>query len=848
MRKLILPAFIAVVSQLGAQDYLGFVNSNYSGITGALINPANIVDNRLITDINLLGVNFNAANNYIGMRRSALEHKGSMISAIRKAAKGDETAFPAFADDEFQKKYLVDVQNGKDKSVFVSTRISLPSFMVHLNQLNAIGLSINMRYYANIDGVGEQLARLVYSDFGRMKDYPVQSLLGKSLRNEFLSANTMLWMEYGVTFAHVFKSNNEHFFKGGVTPKLLQGLAAGYVNVKDLFYRFDNDPISPNNDSLQYLSVLRTEVNYGHSDNLEFPSSNAPSKATNPAVDDPTLNNTFSGYPKFASYPGFGIDIGGVYEYRPDYDRYKYNMDGKVGMWRKDKNKYKLRIGVSILDVGSMKFRKGKYSDDFRIDTDSIPYRLMKTTTYPVYDLDTMIARLSTPIETGNTFKMSLPTSISAQIDYNIWKDFYLNLTPFIGFRQKNRVAKVHDITTVSLAPRWDHKWFGAAVPISYSDFAARTGQPVKLGVMVRLGPFILGTNDLRTYFAGSGNLFAANFYFLVKVPIPYGYLKDKDKDGISNKYDKCIEVPGTLEFKGCPDRDGDHVQDSEDKCPDIAGIKELQGCPDKDADGITDAEDMCPDSAGTAEFKGCPDRDKDGIIDRNDQCPDVAGLTEFFGCPDTDADGTEDKVDLCPDIFGPKEYKGCPDKDGDMVLDKDDSCPELAGPLENKGCPWPDTDSDGIIDREDSCATVPGIAMYKGCPPPPPPPPPMKAAEKKIIERAFASLEFATAKDIIKPKSYPSLNELAKLLIAHKTDWKLRLAGHTDNEGTPEKNMVLSEKRANAVKNYLVKKGADPDQIMTEWYGQTMPIADNSTPKGRQKNRRVEMKIISRE
>ena len=123
-----------------------------------------------------------------------------------------------------------------------------------------------------------------------------------------------------------------------------------------------------------------------------------------------------------------------------------------------------------------------------------------------------------------------------------------------------------------------------------------------------------------------------------------------------------------------------------------------------------------------------------------------------------------------------------------------------------------------------------------------------MKAAEQKILERAFASLEFATAKDIIKPKSFPSLNDLAKVLIAHEADWTLKLSGHTDNEGDATKNFNLSEKRANAVKSYLVKKGAKGDKIITEWFGQTMPIADNATPAGRQKNRRVEMKIIYKE
>ena len=123
-----------------------------------------------------------------------------------------------------------------------------------------------------------------------------------------------------------------------------------------------------------------------------------------------------------------------------------------------------------------------------------------------------------------------------------------------------------------------------------------------------------------------------------------------------------------------------------------------------------------------------------------------------------------------------------------------------------------------------------------------------MKAAEQKILEKAFSSLEFATAKDIIKPKSFPSLNALATLLKQHSEDWTLKLSGHTDNEGNADKNFVLSEKRANAVKRYLVKKGAAADGIITEWFGQTMPIDSNDTPAGRQKNRRVEMKILFKE
>jgi outer membrane protein OmpA-like peptidoglycan-associated protein len=112
-------------------------------------------------------------------------------------------------------------------------------------------------------------------------------------------------------------------------------------------------------------------------------------------------------------------------------------------------------------------------------------------------------------------------------------------------------------------------------------------------------------------------------------------------------------------------------------------------------------------------------------------------------------------------------------------------------------------------------------------------------------LEQAFANLEFATGKDIIKPTSFSSLDALAILLKEHSKDWMLNLDGHTDNQGDPSKNMLLSEKRAKAIAKYLTKKGVNADKFKVEWHGPNKPIADNATKEGQQKNRRVEMKII---
>lgn len=798
--SLLICSVIALTSL--AQDFLGFANSNYAGVTGVYLNPASIADNRMRVDVNLAGLNFMAGNNIVGVKRHKLNYGGSLTDPNSlylkdKSWEDINKSSPTYWRNNFRFNEIT-----KTQGVIVSNRIAMPSFMISLNRKNSIAFTWNIRTIVNVDGIGPELSRLAYQEF----QYP--SLWVQNFKNPFLNVQAMVWADYGLTYARVIKDDGKHFIKAGATVKLLQGLGSAYTFIKDLEYKFITDTT---------IALVKSNVNYGHSSNFDI-------------QDQDDIKY------KFESFPGVGFDFGAVYEYRPDFEKYKYDMDGEKGLWRRDQNKYLFKAGFSVTDIGSIKFRKGSVANDFRADIGY--WNLKPVEINSVGGFDSLMKQMFIQTSNETTYRMALPTTINGNIDYHIWKPFYVNLNGTYAVPFKKRETKVHEMSVLSLTPRFDHKWFGVAIPVSMNSIYARTTDPVVAGAMIRLGPLVLGTNNLLNLIAQDKTIYGADFYTLLKVPIPYGRPKDKDKDGISDRKDKCREVPGVWEFMGCPDKDGDHIQDSEDKCPDVAGVKELQGCPDKDGDGITDAEDACPEEKGTLEFKGCPDRDGDKIIDKDDECPDEAGIAEFMGCPDKDGDKTPDKYDACPDVFGPKEYKGCPDKDGDTVLDKEDGCPDVAGPVENKGCPWPDTDKDGTVDKDDACPTVPGPKENKGCPP-------VKAEEQKILERAFESLEFATGKDIIKPVSFPSLNDLAKLLVTHKGDWKLKLSGHTDNQGNADKNMLLSEKRSKAVKNYLVKKGVPAENLTAEWFGQTQPIADNATPAGRQKNRRVEMKVI---
>lgn len=309
----------------------------------------------------------------------------------------------------------------------------------------------------------------------------------------------------------------------------------------------------------------------------------------------------------------------------------------------------------------------------------------------------------------------------------------------------------------------------------------------------------------------------------------------DSDGDGIPNKLDSCPDKAGLPQFNGCPDSDGDGIMDKEDECPDQAGLTQFKGCPDRDGDGVQDKLDECPDSVGKVEFNGCPDRDGDGVQDKRDDCPDVAGKAEFNGCPDSDGDGISDKMDPCPTVAGPAYALGCPDSDNDSVPDALDACPQTPGPRAANGCP--DSDGDGISDNFDKCPAVAGVAANNGCPE-------LKKEEQEILTAAFENLEFASGKDVISKQSLASLNALADLL-KKNPNWKMQIDGHTDNVGNAKSNTVLSQKRADAVKKYLASKGVAASRISSKGYGSSKPVADNKTPEGRDRNRRVEMTII---
>ncbi len=287
----------------------------------------------------------------------------------------------------------------------------------------------------------------------------------------------------------------------------------------------------------------------------------------------------------------------------------------------------------------------------------------------------------------------------------------------------------------------------------------------------------------------------------------------------------------------------------------------------DRDHDGILDKDDACIDVPGVhtddPKTNGCPppsDRDHDGVLDKDDACVDVPGVRtsdpKTNGCPpDRDGDGILDADDACVDVPGVRtsdpKTNGCPpDRDGDGIADRDDACPDTPGvktadPKTN-GCPLdPDRDKDGILNEQDACPDEPGK---------PDPDPKKNGCPKAFISggqiKILDQVKFATGSaQIVKAKdSEDVLEAVLKVLKDHPELKKVRVEGHTDNRGSADLNKKLSADRAASVVKWLTAKGVEASRLSSEGFGPDRPIDSNTTDSGRQNNRRVEFHIETSE
>ena len=546
-----------------------------------------------------------------------------------------------------------------------------------------------------------------------------------------------------------------------------------------------------------------------------------------------------------------------------------------------------LQLSAALTDLGFIYWNKSSRFD-CTLDSSKVQFRGAGEIEYSQYQdengnfstkmlMDTVVNNLKemldgmTMSKRGNGgFARMTSARLNVGLDANFWDN-----RVGIGIVSATRLynARLYEEITFGVAFR-PVNWFNIAASYSLMN----NGKYSNIGAGIGFMPYdginlTLAMDYIPTSYAGLPREGKSPLYVLPDkakmVNLALGFSicwgsnrRDKDKDGVWDKIDMCPETPRgvAVDSVGCPlDEDHDGVPDYLDHClgtPAASiGYVDSVGCSlDTDGDGVEDYKDKCPNTPkeayGKVDSLGCPmDTDGDGVPDYLDECPGTPvaayGMIDAKGCPkDSDGDGVPDYLDECPGT--PKEAhatideKGCPkDSDGDGVPDYLDECPNTPeaarGHVDSKGCEL-DSDGDEVPDYKDECPAVAGTKANKGCPE-------IKREVRQLLQKAMQGIEFETGKSTIKKKSFPLLDQIANIFIEN-ANYIIEVQGHTDNVGKPEMNLKLSQQRADAVKKYLEKKGVEASRMTAVGYGQEVPIADNKTKAGRQKNRRVEFKI----
>ncbi|WP_404362393.1 OmpA family protein [Corallococcus coralloides] len=215
---------------------------------------------------------------------------------------------------------------------------------------------------------------------------------------------------------------------------------------------------------------------------------------------------------------------------------------------------------------------------------------------------------------------------------------------------------------------------------------------------------------------------------------------------------------------------------------------------------------------------------------------PEPAPVAPPVAVVDVCAPNQSHSLEQCPDL----------DDDSDGVANAKDHCPvdpeDRDGFLDEDGCPEVDNDGDAVADAVDNCPMVAGPAANQGCP----------AKQKQLVVITQDRLDirekvyFASGRARVLPRSFPLLEQVAKVLINHPELKHILVEGHTDSRGRPETNRTLSQQRASAVVQHLETRGVPADRLMAAGRGPDAPVASNSTASGRELNRRVEFHIES--
>ncbi|MCA0133716.1 DUF5723 family protein [Winogradskyella alexanderae] len=332
-----------------------------------------------------------------------------------------------------------------------------PSFMFNLNKKNSIAFTSRVRVMSNINNINGELFETIADDFGDEDDFDFD--------NQNFVGTAHAWAEICLSYGRILISKPKHLLTGGVTVKYLQGAGGAFTKANSLEGNYNGST-----ELLQSNGLLT----YGTSSDFD--------------LDDIEFDNLTA---------GFGLDIGFVYEWHPNRkdEETRYFQDP-----------YKLKIGVSITDIGSINYDNGEvttYDMNNTVDTSTYEDDLQE---FLDNNYDSTIQSQSTSFQ--------LPTALHLLLDYRLAKKWLISAQADLSVVATDEQLNNAISNTITLMPRFESKWFSLYAPVSLRQYGG-----FNAGAGLRFGPLSIGSGSILSNLL-SDSTQSADVFFGLKIPL----------------------------------------------------------------------------------------------------------------------------------------------------------------------------------------------------------------------------------------------------------------------------------------------------------------------------------------
>jgi len=451
--------FALLSSGLLAQEFLGISQSRYAGIQGVYANPAFSTLNQMKREIGGVGYEFAFSNNFMGIN-------GTLLNDLRSL-----TIYTSSFRDSYTYDNYSPTAPGQS-NFLLNTSIQGPSFTTRLLKERA-GFSIytRRRSYFNVNNIDNAFFKQIYEGF---KYQPLQNV---NLQDNNFEFQFMSWKEIAANFSLRVLNIDRHRLVVGITPKFILGGNAIYLKSNGFNYSVLNDST---------IRVRSANLEFSHSSGFSLPKINFTSPFSQILQD-------------LGQSPGTGycFDLGAFYEFKTS----------------KNADVYRLRVGASLTDLGSIRYQESIFSRDFYLQ-DSATISLNDFKSLDVNKIDTSFINNFLSKPPAEYFSMRLPTAFQLTADFRLNRWMYVAGSAFLPFDVPERFGGVKQIRRFTVTPHLEFEQVSIMLPYSSNNY-----DQANLGFAFRAKGMWIGTNDFLTLF-GSNRQQSLSFFIATKFPI----------------------------------------------------------------------------------------------------------------------------------------------------------------------------------------------------------------------------------------------------------------------------------------------------------------------------------------